>query len=380
MVYDRQQGTITLRSNDALSASSKAINSTQILSNSQCQLGAASAVLNNLQLIVTVNLTFSGTFSGPKSIYLFAAEANVNTGWIARGTYQVLAPGNPQLTSVVPSSGSGPRQRFTVTVSDAAGASYINGVAVLFNSTSSPDNACNMVYDRNANTISLSYQTAANGSDKLVVGSSTTIGNSQCSLYGANSTALVSGPNLVLTLDLSFNATFTGPKNIYVYAAENTASTPDQILGTWTVTGGVPSADSVSPSSGAGNSPVFTATVSDSSQGANLTGVYILLTNGAPTSFTNTCYVYFNRAAGTVGLFADDGVTLNTKVLGSSAALQNSQCAIGYSVAFYPGNSIQFQVNTVFKSAFAGPKTVYVKAVEPASDSGFVARGTWTAQ
>ena len=44
------------------------------------------------------------------------------------------------------------------------------------------------------------------------------------------------------------------------------------------------------------------------------------------------------------------------------------------------GNSVLFTINVVLKSpAFSGVKTIYLKALEPNTDSGWVARGTWTA-
>jgi len=86
----------------------------------------------------------------------------------------------------------------------------------------------------------------------------------------------------------------------------------------------------------------------------------------------------YNRTNQTIGLYTDDGSTLNTKGIGSSSTLQNSQCAVGFTVAFVSGNSVAFTINMQLKSpAFSGTKSVYVQALEPNASSGWVSRGTW---
>ena len=98
---------------------------------------------------------------------------------------------------------------------------------------------------------------------------------------------------------------------------------------------------------------------------------------GAPTTLTNACYLIYNRSNSTIGLYDDTATTLSTKGIGSSANLQNSQCAVGYTVMSTSGNSVTFTIQIVF-NAFSGTRTVYLQANEPASNSGWVQRGTWT--
>ncbi len=378
-IYDRQRGTISLRWDTAMGQDTKALGSTQVLQNSQCQIGAASVSFVGLQLLETVSVTFKGAFNGLKTVYLSAAETGQNTGFVPEGTYVVAAPGFPVANSVVPASGAGPSQRFTVTVSDQGGGSFINGVAFLMTNNNT-NNACNVVYDRTAGTITLSFDTAANGAAKILLGSTQSISNSQCTLNGANTTVFTGPTSLVFTIDLAFNSSFFGPKSVYVLAGETGVNTGNILLGTWNVSGGTPTAVSVSPSSGAGNSPNYTFTSSDSVSQANISGMSMLITSGSPNNITNACYLVYNRTNSTIGLFGDDGVTFNTKPIGSSATLQNSQCAVGFTVAFFSGLQVTFTVNTVYKPAFNGPKTVYLQANEPGTNSGFVARGTWTVQ
>jgi hypothetical protein len=379
IVYDRNAASITLLSDDALGSGSKLLGSTTVLQNSQCAIGLVSASASGLSQIVTIAVTFKGAFGGLKNIYMYASEGALNTGWVQRGTYFAAAGGIPVANSVIPSGGSGPGQRFSFTVSDQGGSGYILAVAMLFASTFDNNNACSLVYDRTQNTISLAYDIAANGAAPLVPGSSTVVSNHQCTLRGANSTVVAGTTVLVVTVDITFNAAFFGPKNAYLYAAETSTNSGWGIVGGWTVTGGAPTADSVNPASGSGLSPNFVFTVSDSALDLNIIGMNLLVTAGSPANVASACYLLYNRTASTIGLYNDAGVTLSTKGVGSSTTLQNSQCAVGFTVMNTSGNSVSFTINLVFKSpAFKGAKTIYLQALEPNASSGWVARGTWT--
>ena len=379
IVYDRIAGTVALLSDDALGSGSKPLNSTTVLQNSQCAVGSAIAITSGNSQILTLTITFKGAFVGLKNIYMYASEGDQNTGWVLRGTYLVAAGGLPVADSVIPSSGTGPAQRFSFTVSDQGGSGYILAVAMLFAPSLDTNNACSLVYDRTRNTISLAYDNPANGAAPLIPGSSTVVSNHQCTLRGANSTVIAGTTSLVVTVDIAFNATFFGAKNAYLYAAEEFTNSGWATVGGWNVTGGSPTADSVSPASGSGLSPDFMFTVSDSATDLNITGINMLVTSGSPANLANACYLLYDRTAETIGLYDDNGVTLGTKGIGSSATLENSQCAVGYTVLNTSGNSVLFTINLVFKSpAFSGEKTLYLQALEPNSSSGWVSRGTWT--
>lgn len=379
IIYEPATGTIKLLSDDTRGAGSKPVGSTTVLQNSQCAVGVVSVSTVGLSQIVTITITFQGAFSGAKNIYMMATEGAVTTGWIQRGTYLVAAGGIPVATSVVPSAGSGPGQRFSFTVSDQGGSNYILAVAMLFSTTLDTHNACSLVYDRTTNTLSLAYDDPANGAAPLVPGSSTVVSNHQCTLRGANSTVVAGTTSLVVTVDVFFNANFSGAKNTYLYGAESFTNSGWVNVGGWTVTGGAPTADSVSPSSGSGLTPNFVFTVSDSSSEQNIFGMTMLITAGAPSNLANACYLFYNRAASTIGLYDNGGTILSTKGVGSASTLQNSQCAVGYTVATTSGNTVFFTVSLVLNSpAFSGAKTVYLQALEPVTSSGWVARGVWT--
>jgi hypothetical protein len=380
IIYDRNAASITLLADDGVGAGSKPIASTTVLQNSQCAIGVASINSSGLSQILNISVTFKGAFIGLKNIYMFASEATISTGWVPRGTYFVAAGGIPIANSVIPSSGTGPGQRFSFTVSDLGGSDFIVAVAMLFAPTLDLNNACSLVYDRTRNTISLAFDNPANGAAPVVPGSSTVVSNHQCTLRGANSTVAAGTTALVVTVDLTFNASFFGVKNTYLYAAETFTNSGYVTVGSWNVTGGAPTADSVIPSSGAGLSPNFVFTVSDSALDLNIVGMNLLVAGGSPANLAGACYLLYNRTASTIGLYGNDGITLATKGIGSATTLQNSQCAVGFTVVNVSGNSVSLTINLVFNLSFKGSKNVYLQALEPNASSGWVFRGTWTVQ
>ncbi len=371
LAVDRNAGTISLLWDGGAGSDTIAIGSNTVLQNSQCVVATTSIVLSGLSNIVTMAISFKGPFSGVKNIYMFASENGViTTGWQQMGTYTVAAGGVPMPVSVVPASGSGPAQRFSFTISDQGGSGFLTGMAALFAaSPTATGNSCYLIYDRTVNTVSLAYDNPNNGATPIVSGSSAVASNSQCTLNGANTTVVIGVTSIVVTVDLTFNADFFGTKNVYLAAVEPGINSGFANLGTWTVTGGVPSATSVTSLAGSGT---YTFTISDSSSPANLSAMNMLFTSGAPTNTASACDLVYNIANATIGLYADNGTTLATKGIGSSATLQNSQCAVGYTVGFTSGNSVILEINPVFTSAFKGAKTIYLEAQEPNASSGWV--------
>jgi hypothetical protein len=379
IIVDRIEGTIALAYDSGLGSSSKPFSSTTPLANSQCTIGAATLTISGLSDILSIAITFNASFSGLQNIYMFGSESGVyETGWVEMGTYDVAVGGVPIANSVAPSSGAGPSQRFSFTVSDNGGAGFITGLAAVISTSLSTVSACSLAYDRTANTISLGYDNPANGSAEVTPGSTQVVSNSQCTLKASDSTVVIGATSVVLTLDLTFNAAYFGAKNIYLEAVEPGINSGWVTVGSWTVTGGAPEANSVSPASGTGTAPAFTFTVSDSTSALNITGMSILITPGSPTGTANACYLVYNVAAATIGLYNNPGTTLSTKAIGSSSTLSNSQCAVGYTLASTSGNSVVLEVNLTFTGTFTAAQTVYLDALEPAASSGWVAVGAWT--
>ena len=67
-----------------------------------------------------------------------------------------------------------------------------------------------------------------------VLGSTSTLTNSSCTVNAKNSAAIAAGTTLALDLALAFTPAFTGIKNIYLFAVDaNNANTGWQQRGTW---------------------------------------------------------------------------------------------------------------------------------------------------
>src|SRR5277367_3131030 len=166
--------------------------------------------------------------------------------------------------SVTPSSGTGSSQTFAFAFSDLAGAADITAAQIGFNTSLAGTNSCWMYYAASTETIYLANNAGGFASGGLVLGSSGTLQNSQCTINVATSSVSLSGNTLTLHLAMSFAPAFAGAKNIYMYVQNATVSNGFTQEGTWTVTGASgPVPVSVTPNSGSGASQTFAFAFSD---------------------------------------------------------------------------------------------------------------------
>jgi hypothetical protein len=144
----------------------------------------------------------------------------------------------PAAVSVSPASGSGLSQPFTCTVSSPSGYSNLSDVFALFNTTSqSTQNACYIHYNSTSNVLSLADNGGSNWLGGFVLGSlSASVGNSYCTIYSTGSFVSGSGTQLVLTVSVAFQTSFSGLKYEYLIGYDNEGlNTAWQPMGTWTV-------------------------------------------------------------------------------------------------------------------------------------------------
>ena len=208
-----------------------------IATNSQCTMNAAnsSVVVGATQVIITLDLTFNSAFFGAKNIYLYAAEGSINSGWATVGTWNSTG-GSPSAVSVSPSSGTGSLQTFLFTITDSSSQTNLTGVSMLFTTGAPIDiaNACNLYYNRAAETIGLWDNTGNTTLTTKGEGSSTLLQNSQCSI---EYTQLLSTNNTTVTfqIQIQFNVTnFPGARSIYLEANEPNSNSGFVYVGTWT--------------------------------------------------------------------------------------------------------------------------------------------------
>jgi YVTN family beta-propeller protein len=207
------------------------------VSNSQCTLAGTGSSYSASGDIATlgVALTFTGSFGGPKNIYLRATERNgSSSGWVQMGTWG-SSVGPPAVVSVSPNSGSGTTQMFTGVYSDPNGAPDLRNVQILINTTASGAHACYvMCLDR---ILYLQNDSWTGWSAGVTPGSLAQVSNSQCTLSGASSSYSISGSTTTLNVAVTFNSSFAGTKNIYLRATESDSANASSgwiLKGTWT--------------------------------------------------------------------------------------------------------------------------------------------------
>jgi thermolysin len=233
--YNAMTGGIKLL-NDAGTAWNAGTLGTATLSNSQCTLNLASssAKASGSSLTLVLNVTFSGSFTGLKQVSMLAKSAGgASTGWIQRGTWTTNAPTGPNVVSVTPSGASGITQAFMLQYSDSSGAASLTSVRVRFGTANVGPGTCTARYrpgDRAMELLNDAGTAWAAGT--LGTGS---LSNSQCMLNLAGSAATPSGNNLTVRLSITFSASFTGQKTIFMLAANASQKTGWQTRGTWTV-------------------------------------------------------------------------------------------------------------------------------------------------
>ncbi len=141
--------------------------------------------------------------------------------------------GTASVVQMSPSSGSGYTQWFQLVYSNSTGGANLGGGGVLFNSSPSGAGGCWVYYAQAKNTLSLAND-AGTAWTSIHAGGSGTLANSQCTVNGGS--AAVFGNYVQVSLLLTFNGSFAGSRNAYLYAVSQSGSASAyQRMGTWSV-------------------------------------------------------------------------------------------------------------------------------------------------
>jgi hypothetical protein len=223
----------------------------------------------------------------------------------------------------------------------------------------------------------------------ITPGANATPYNSQCTLNGQSTTVSGSGNTLTLNASITFNSSFVGNLQAFVYASDSNGAAVgwQGLLASGYTAYSLPSptatpTGSIAPSTGAGMSPTFTVTSQD------LNGWKYILTQhaliGASSgNLANSCLVVpLNWAGGTLYLLDNDGVTwLGPAYASSPSTLRNYQCSVNsgsLTVSAPPGNTVTFTVGVTFSTAFTGLKNTYLAVSDQGGQSTpMEAQGTW---
>jgi hypothetical protein len=365
------------------------------LQNSQCALnvGASSLTPVGNNLNVAFSMAFKNTFTSTKNIDLYTYDkggsgTTLNSGWQVLGSYTPFIFAAPTADSISPAAASGTSQVFTAVYSDSAGAAQVRGTLMLFDTTVETAQTCQAGYDPWAGGFFL-YDDTGGVAGPIAAGGTGTLTNSRCTLNVGASSVTPAGNSLTVKFSMSFKSGFSGMKNIYGLAYDfggsgTTLNSGWQVLGTYTPNPIVgPSADSISPNSGAGSSQLFTGVYSDTYGANQLRGMLMLF--GNTIQFRNTCVVGYDPGSGGYFIYGDTGSVSASIPLGGTGTLQNSQCSVnvGASSLSTSGISNTLKLSVTFKSGFSGTKNINIYCYDNGANggtlsSGWQTRGTWT--
>ncbi len=229
--------TVGLTDDTCTQWSSMSIGSTATLQNSQCSItGTGSSVTQSgTSVVLALPVTFKSAFAGLKTVYMTASDTGgLSTGWKPVGTWNVAGNSAPTV-AVSPTSGSGSSRTFTFTFSDPNGYTDLTSELVVINSVLNGSNACYFFYDWASNQIWLSDNRAAQW-NPLVIGSTGSVNNSQCTISGVGSSAVRSGSQAAISLPIKFTAAFKGTRNVYMNATDKAGLTTGwKTAGSWVV-------------------------------------------------------------------------------------------------------------------------------------------------
>lgn len=179
----------------------------------------------------------TATFAAGNCIHLgpgFRANA---IGATVPTTFHAWVDIAPAAISFSPSNQSGLSQPFTWTVSSPSGTGNLSHVFALFHTTSSTTaNACYIHYDPGSNLLYLANNASDNWLGGFAPGSGGSASNSQCSISGSGASVSTAGTQLTVQVPVTFQSSFSGTKNEYLYALDGSGVTTGwQQMGTWTV-------------------------------------------------------------------------------------------------------------------------------------------------
>jgi len=295
----------------------------------------------------------------------------------------------PQTSGVNPPSGTGSHQMMSFTFTDIDGAQDLDVVNILIKDALDGTNACYLAYSRPLNVLYLVNNPGNALLPGLVLNGSESTANSQCSVNGAGSAAGAFGNTLIVSLDLTFAAAFSGNKIVYLAARDSMANnTGWQPMGTWKVPGGPPP---VGPSV-TGVNPAHSLQYPDSTfpisfsfadtNGWQDLGIVNILVNSSLNG-NQSCYIAYNRSQNVLYLVDDPGTALLPGLpLNGTGFVKNSQCLIDGTGSFAAGNgnTLVLTLNIAFWNAYSGSRVIYMAARSNGDvlNSGWQAVGTRT--
>jgi hypothetical protein len=371
-------------------------------SNRQCTLSGSGlgATQSGNNLIVTFPVTFSGSYQGSKNIYLLTYDIQGRSGgWQKMGTWDVaLFSTGPSVVSLTPTQGVGQNGTFIATFLHPGGASQHYLGYILFLPTPNvvqytATGSCLVEYNRISDAMRLINDAGTNwlpGTMGIALNRGGSLTNSHCTLDVTHSSAHINGITMIVTVAVTFSASFTGQLATFMQAFDVTGAYSGMTqFGNWMGAPGTqkpgPYVVGVSPTSGAGTSTKMSFTAGHTKGLSALSFVTVLINSvivgGVP------CQIFYFLAANTLNLVNDGGTAmLSTTGIapGTAGSLANSRCAIdaGGASRVISGNNVTVKLPLTFNAeTLGGAQNVYVNAFDNVGMlSHWVLGGSWSVQ
>jgi hypothetical protein len=335
---------------------------------------------------ITANFTTTATQTSPVGSYPIVPVLVDPQGKLA--SYNVVIKnGNLAVrsvttaVSVLPNAGTARTQSFQFNYSDPAGFAAITATRVLFSPAVNFTGSCALLYTAATHTLAAVNDNGIGFGAAGQIGTVGSVQNSQCSIDLASASAIGSGNNLSLNVTITFKATFTGTKNIFLYAENKFAlNSGYQSRGSWALTPLPPTTVSASPTGGNARNQVFQLTYSDPSGAGSITATRVLFSPGL--SFANSCAVLYTAATQSLAIVNDNGVGWGPAgKIGTAGTLQNTQCSLNLATSSVStaGTNLTLSLDLTFKPVFVGTKSIFLYAENRFGKlSGYDNRGSWT--
>ncbi|HVW11656.1 MAG TPA: hypothetical protein VHC90_23900 [Bryobacteraceae bacterium] len=327
------------------------------IQNSRCSVAVVSGSDSASDAIVSLNVTFSASWQGPRRIWAAATDlAGDSDGYRQVGTFTVISNGPPQdfSVSLTPSNRSttpGNSATYNFALTSLNGYSGI----VRFSAGAKPQTSGITVTDSGGGTYPVEAYETVSGTMTV------------------SSTAAVPPSNITVT------ATFEDNTLRHSYSVIFTLAHPSA------------PALSFSPVSGSGPTQTFRISVTDPGGPAAVNVINFLVNSSF--SGTNGCWLFLGSPNDLsvdqdtfVALASDDGTNWSnsaqvSKFQTSTDPIHNSQCSVfgGPTIVSDDGATLTFTVTLTFTPAFNGRKLLYVRAADSSGqDTGYQQLGVWT--
>ena len=354
---------------------------TGVMSNSQCSVdtSAASYTYSGKSLILTIPVTFKGSFAGRHTMYLTFPGSPFQPA-IHLGSWVVKF--EPFVRSLLPTSGAGPSATFVGEFFTDPDAPELYLAYTLFLPTPNvvqftAKGSCLVEYNRISHGVRLIDDLGTGWlgpqSGLTITPIAAVLSNKVCSVNVAGVSVNKTGSTRTVSIPVTFKSGTQGVLGTFLQAFDVLGNYSGMTqFGNWIAyprsTPAIgPSIDRMSQTHTSGRNTVVSVEARHSAGLASLTMVHLFA--GAAISDPAPCQVVYFPGANAVNLINDDGTALvapTNVAIGSPTILSNHRCSVdvGAATRSTVGNGVALNVPVSFTGSFLGQKNLYAVAFD----------------